>query len=537
VERDRRFFHWPLEFPDVFHDEGGRTNGYGFDAIVGNPPWEMLRNDTGQAGDRRRLLRFIRDSGLYPACADGHLNLYQPFLERALTLAKPGGRVGLILPWGVAVDDGAAGLRRRLLERTSLETIVGLDNRHGLFPVHRGLRFAVAIAAAGGATREIRARFGVTRADELDALPDRDDTPPPDVPADSLRLTPRLLNRTGGATWRIPFARSPADLALLDHLADVAPRLGDRSSWSARFGRELNATESRPYRGACGLRVVEGRHIEPFRVSAVSRHRIGRADALRFLPDARFDAPRLGYRDVSGVGNTRSLIAAIVPAGAVTIHTVLCLRTAVPLEQQHFLCGLFNSYVLNAVVRLLMGGHVTTSLVEDLPVPPWRGDARDRVIALLAGELSSRPDDRAARAALEAHVAGLYGLDEGMFAHVLEGFPLVDRHERDGAAAAFGRLRGRPPLADSAGRPEQRRDQKRHHGHAGEDEPPLAQPRELEGDGHEPEHGHQHEQHEADGHRGRATGHAGESQGEPAREQHRTEAGAKAQDHVAPRNR
>ena len=33
-----RFFHWELEFPDVF-----RTAGSGFDAVLGNPPWDIAK--------------------------------------------------------------------------------------------------------------------------------------------------------------------------------------------------------------------------------------------------------------------------------------------------------------------------------------------------------------------------------------------------------------------------------------------------------------------------------------------------------------
>lgn len=38
LAREHRFFHWEFEFPDVF-----RTSGSGFDAIVGNPPWEIQK--------------------------------------------------------------------------------------------------------------------------------------------------------------------------------------------------------------------------------------------------------------------------------------------------------------------------------------------------------------------------------------------------------------------------------------------------------------------------------------------------------------
>jgi hypothetical protein len=156
-------FHWPLEFPDVFHGQSGVgrqpgavTAAAGFDAVVGNPPWEMVRRDnaSGRQGlARDPIVKFVRESGLFPLCQRGHLNLYQPFVERSLSLVRPGGRVGLIVPWGFAVDDGASALRSALVDAGALDTIVGFDNARGLFPIHRGLRFAVMVAAPGGAPR------------------------------------------------------------------------------------------------------------------------------------------------------------------------------------------------------------------------------------------------------------------------------------------------------------------------------------------------------------------------------------------------
>ena len=65
-----RCFHWPLEFPEVFLDAQGRPRpDGGFDAVVGNPPWEMLRadlrRDAAAADEGEALLRFARDSGVY----------------------------------------------------------------------------------------------------------------------------------------------------------------------------------------------------------------------------------------------------------------------------------------------------------------------------------------------------------------------------------------------------------------------------------------------------------------------------------------
>ena len=433
ASRRHRFFHWPLEFGDVFYDETGCPKATsGFDAVLGNPPWEVLGRDQGQ------LIRFVRRSGIYLTCGRGHLNLYQPFLERALSICRRGGRVGLIMPWGVAVDDGASLLRQVLVHDAGLETLVGLENGAGLFPIHRGIRFAVVVAEPGKPVGQIRARFGVRTSAELDALPDRDDPRDSQYP---VRFTPADLRRIGGPSLRIPDVRHVDDLALVDRLTRSFPSLGHPEGWNARFGRELNASDDRESFGAQGLPVVEGKHVAPFRVDVRSTTcRVLPDVAARLLPDGRYQRPRVGYRDVSSVGNMRSLIAAVLPAGVVTTHTVFCLRTTASLEASHFLCGVLNSFVMNLVVRMLMGGHVTTSLAEQLPIPVWTGDARQRRIARLGRRLALGRGRSAQRltAAIEAEVARLYEVSLVDFARIVEGFPLVAKTLRD---EAVGRLR------------------------------------------------------------------------------------------------
>jgi hypothetical protein len=437
------FFHWPLEFADVFHDRAGRRRDLGgFDAVIGNPPWEMVREDGGR---RRDLVRFIRESGVYEGSGQGHLNLYQPFVERALQLTRPGGRAGLLLPWGLATDDGALALRGRLLDRREIDTLVGFDNAAALFPVHRGVRFMAIVATPGRGVSEMRARFGVRQVAEIEQLPGRDDPLQSSYP---IRLSASQIGRIGGPSQRLPDVRRLSDLRLLERLTAAHPALGSPRGWYLRFGRELNATDDRASFGGHGLPVIDGKHIDSFVVDAAgSDRRIDAGEAARLLPDRRHERPRLAYRDVSAATNRLSLIAAVVPGGVVTTHTLFCLRTSLSLARQHFLCGLFNSYVLNAIVRMLMGGHVTTSLVESLPVPVWTGAREQRRIAHLAWRLSRRSATATTtHAALHAAVACLYELDRRAFADLLEGFPLVAREDRDQALSAFD-------FSDSSGFP------------------------------------------------------------------------------------
>ncbi len=145
------------------------------------------------------------------------------------------------------------------------------------------------------------------------------------------------------------------------------------------------------------------------------------------------------------MGNRYTLIAAVLPAGVVSTHTLFCLRNAIAIEQQHYLAALFNSYVLNHVTRLLMGAHVTTSLVESLPAPVWTGSAADRRIARLATALASRTQRSTAvlRTSLQAAVADRFGLDDFTLERLLDSAPQIADDERRLTLASFRRRSAR----------------------------------------------------------------------------------------------
>ncbi len=222
--------------------------------------------------------------------------------------------------------------------------------------------------------------------------------------------------------------------------------LGSHDGWNVRFGRELNATDDSgafvTFTGAAGARpVVEGKQIEPFRVSiGTSRYELRSGAKVKDV----VRRTRIAYRDVASATNKLTLIAALIPRRAVTTHTLSCLKTPLAAEAQHVLCALLNSLVANYLIRMRVSTHVTVALVSRLPVPVVpKTSPTFAKLTYLARMLGSgrRPTLHMPEyAALQGLVARLYGLSEEDFEYILGTFPLIPPAVRGRALLDFRRL-------------------------------------------------------------------------------------------------
>ncbi len=84
-----------LEFEDV-------ARRGGFDAIVGNPPWVSYAGRAAQPLDPALRRLYLASYASF----HGYRNLQAMFVERAATIARPSGRIGLVLPSSMAELDG-----------------------------------------------------------------------------------------------------------------------------------------------------------------------------------------------------------------------------------------------------------------------------------------------------------------------------------------------------------------------------------------------------------------------------------------------
>ncbi len=191
------FFHWHIAFPDVFHvPQGGERPeneqaGWsgGFDVVLGNPPWERVKlqekewfaarspkiAEAANASERKKLIdlllsedpglheafldarrqsegesHFVRNSRRYPLCGRGDVNTYAAFAETNRGLISSTGRVGAILPSGIATDDTTRFFFQDLVEKRSLVSLFDFENAVGLFPGVGHGRFKFCLLTAGG---------------------------------------------------------------------------------------------------------------------------------------------------------------------------------------------------------------------------------------------------------------------------------------------------------------------------------------------------------------------------------------------------
>ena len=126
IGREKRFFHWDLEFPEAFVDlDGGRwkpKEEQGFDAVLGNPPYDVLASE--ELGyDVSPFVRYFRSNPKFAPAIKGKLNLYKLFICQAALLPALQGNFSFIVPMGLLGDDATQGIRRLLLEEKQLVAI------------------------------------------------------------------------------------------------------------------------------------------------------------------------------------------------------------------------------------------------------------------------------------------------------------------------------------------------------------------------------------------------------------------------------
>jgi hypothetical protein len=159
--------------PSPSMGEGAGGGGGGFDVILCNPPWERIKlqeqeffaskdpeiANAPNKSARQRLIqqlpktnptlwneynqalhdadaqgKFLRQSERFKLTARGDINTYSVFAELFTNLINPSGRVGVVIPTGIATDDTNKFFFSHLVENKKLASLYDFENREKLFP-------------------------------------------------------------------------------------------------------------------------------------------------------------------------------------------------------------------------------------------------------------------------------------------------------------------------------------------------------------------------------------------------------------------
>ncbi|EKA2188147.1 Eco57I restriction-modification methylase domain-containing protein, partial [Campylobacter jejuni] len=426
-QKEFNFFNYELEFPEIVENQVFK----GFDIIIGNPPWDKTKFSDSDffpqyKSDYRSLIAskkkeiqdnllakdyikqnyekqkaYINDLSEYYKKAyplnkgSGDGNLFRLFVEKNLSLLKQDGNLAYVLPSALMFEDGSLTLRKEILENKTLEYFYSFENRQAIFAdVDSRYKFALMLIKNTQAnhTHKIKMMFYKT---DINSLKNKDEI---------LTLNLKDIKKL-----------SPTHLALME-LKDKQALEILRKSYNAfqnlsfdyiDFRRELDMTNDKDlfieeFREGL-LPLYEGKMIHQFdanfsqttyflekakfdeRLKSKELYRAKKATGKELNPKLiKYDREffRLGYRKISRDTDERTLIASLLPkncGGADSTYSnipkqyvlkddVICMDI-VPYERILFVLALFNSLVVDFIIRNMVQINVSKSYLERIPLP------------------------------------------------------------------------------------------------------------------------------------------------------------------------
>ncbi|EAL6058183.1 class I SAM-dependent DNA methyltransferase, partial [Campylobacter jejuni] len=426
-QKEFNFFNYELEFPEITENQVFK----GFDIIIGNPPWDKTKFSDSDffpqyKSDYRSLIaskkKEIQDNLLakdyikqnyekqkayinnlseyykkvYPLNkGSGDGNLFRLFVEKNLSLLKQDGNLAYVLPSALMFEDGSLTLRKEILENKTLEYFYSFENRQAIFAdVDSRYKFALMLIKNTQAnhTHKIKTMFYKT---DMNSLKNKDEI---------LTLSLKDIKKL-----------SPTHLALME-LKDKQALKILRKCYNAfqnlsfdyiDFVNELHMTNDKDlfieeFREGL-LPLYEGKMIYQFnanfsqatyflekakfdeRLKSKELYRAKKATGKELNPKLiKYDREffRLGYRAVASDTNERTLIASLLPKNCGFGHSMfanapkqyivkddeICMDI-VPYEKILFVLALFNSLVVDFIIRNMVQINISKSYLERIPLP------------------------------------------------------------------------------------------------------------------------------------------------------------------------
>jgi len=420
----RRPFNWAVEFPEAFVDEDGAHRGEaaGFDVVVGNPPWEIVKPDlreyyaqfdaeiehprttrkvvekkiadlnerdpeieAGWEAQKARIeenAAYLRRAPDYTRQGRGDTATHKLFVERAYGLLEREGRLGFVIPSGIYSDLGTQQLREMLFEEGCIDYLYSFSNERFFFPgVDHRVKFTLVGVQRGRQSDGFWAAFRFNP---------RVAVAPEDLPtfiADPENLV--YVRRESLARF------SPDSLSLMEFQtqqdSDIAgqiygdwPLIGDDvdNQWYMRLNNEFHMTNDRALfnQTGNGYPLYQGKMIHQFDAHyAEPSYWISEGNATQHFASKKsptdkldYDVPRLGFREVARPTDSRTLIATILPPGTCCNHKIFVASPRLSTYEPREMCfalAILNSLTLDFIARFKVTTALSMFHFYQLPMP------------------------------------------------------------------------------------------------------------------------------------------------------------------------
>ena len=428
------------------------------------------------------------------------LDLYKFFLERMHQLLTLDGRCAVIIPSSFNTTLGSCGLRQMIFDTTKVDQMIDFDNRYGIFDIHRGKHFLILIFKMGGETEEFPAAFSVSRTEYLKHLSDisfnlkwskiKKLSPRSySILSISNQLDYQIIKKAYQFPflgdfiknkWNVSFTRE-MDISQQSHLFRPKPKTespffrgGMIQQYTSRWIPNKDWTIVTPAKEFVSGKIISrlqkalgealGDKIESKNRTKIIEKILGRKISKKdIVLDSDFY--RLGFRNTTGLENERGIVSQIIPKNVfcgnscqliiptkIEINDIYKLPKDLKtlftpshsLEELFFIQAMFNSFVVDFILRKKVLENVNFFFVQDLPIP--RLQKKDKYFQILVekavtlvsqdeefyGELPSllgiekiRISEKKRiqlRTEIEAIIGKIYGLTRDEFLFILSTF-------------------------------------------------------------------------------------------------------------------
>ena len=375
------------------------------------------------------------------------------FLQKAIQSAKKQcAKIAFLVPAGLIRSQGTYDLRKQILNSFSKIEFDLLDNKGNFFSIDSRFKFLLLLIEIDKKKKTDHFLFNILCSKNNSILRGNDIT----------FQTKELEKYRPDLT--IPEVRNKDELKLFFKICDNGKKWGNvNNEWEADISREVDMTSDKDNfiskQAKNSFPVIEGRMVQQYRFgaktylsgqgrSAVWKPCCEQSRSQFFieqssLSDAlkeRVKKFRVGFCDIAGQTNERSMMSAVIPPNVICGNKVptLLFPKSTTKDILYLWQGITNSFVFDWMIRRVVSTTINYFLLFSIPLPNIKETSpiskkiisKSRQLSMMGKDFYDGSKMPQLRAEIDVLVAQAYGLDLDDLKLILSDFPLLDKKQR-----------------------------------------------------------------------------------------------------------